>query len=106
MFDKGVRCSNCHNPHSSELKAPGNACVCNATTRRQDLGQTVDGKGLQAKNYDSIEHTRHTPGQPGSQCVDCHMPGKFYMGNDWRHDHSFSIPNPERAQNSARPMRV
>jgi tetratricopeptide (TPR) repeat protein len=25
------------------------------------------------------------------------MPGKFYMGNDFRHDHSFSIPNRERA---------
>lgn len=25
MFDKGVRCSNCHNPHSTELKAAGNA---------------------------------------------------------------------------------
>ncbi|WP_085604146.1 MULTISPECIES: tetratricopeptide repeat protein [unclassified Pseudomonas] len=99
MFDKGVRCSNCHNPHSTELKAPGNAvCLqCHNTAGKTSV-EGVDGKGLQAKNYDSIEHTRHTMGQPGSQCVDCHMPGKFYMGNDFRHDHSFSIPNPERAQ--------
>ena len=104
MFDKGVRCSNCHNPHSSELKAPGNAvCLqCHNTAGKTSI-VGVDGKGLQAKNYDSIEHTRHTPGQPGSQCVDCHMPGKFYMGNDWRHDHSFSIPNPERAQKLGTP---
>lgn len=26
------------------------------------------------------------------------MPGKVYMGNDYRHDHSFSLPNPLRAQ--------
>ncbi|MET1070102.1 MAG: tetratricopeptide repeat protein [Pseudomonas prosekii] len=102
MFDKGVRCSNCHNPHSNQLKAPGNAvCLqCHNTAGQASVeGATegVDGKGLQAKNYDSVEHTRHAMGQPGSQCVDCHMPGKFYMGNDWRHDHSFSIPNPERA---------
>ncbi|WP_411960905.1 tetratricopeptide repeat protein [Pseudomonas mandelii] len=99
MFDKGVRCSNCHNPHSTELKAPGNGvCLqCHNTAGKTSV-TGVDGKGLQAKNYDSIEHTRHTPGQPGSQCVDCHMPGKFYMGNDFRHDHSFSIPNPERAK--------
>ncbi|WP_367084659.1 tetratricopeptide repeat protein [Pseudomonas sp. HOU2] len=104
MFDKGVRCSNCHNPHSSELKAPGNAvCLqCHNTAGKTSVAG-VDGKGLQAKNYDSIEHTRHTMGQPGSQCVDCHMPGKFYMGNDWRHDHSFSIPNPERAQKLGTP---
>jgi len=104
MFDKGVRCSNCHNPHSTELKAPGNAvCLQCHNTAGKTLIEGVDGKGLQAKNYDSIEHTRHTLGQPGSQCVDCHMPGKFYMGNDFRHDHSFSIPNPERAQKLGTP---
>ncbi|TEA63701.1 tetratricopeptide repeat protein [Pseudomonas sp. CH235] len=98
MFDKGVRCSNCHNPHSSELKAPGNGvCLQCHNTAGKTAVEGVDGKGLQAKNYDSVEHTRHAMGQPGSQCVDCHMPGKFYMGNDFRHDHSFSIPNPERA---------
>lgn len=98
MFDKGVRCSNCHNPHSNELKVPGNGvCLQCHNTAGKTAVAGVDGKGLQAKNYDSVEHTRHTMGQPGSQCVDCHMPGKFYMGNDFRHDHSFSIPNPERA---------
>lgn len=104
MFDKGVRCSNCHNPHSTELKAPGNAvCLqCHNTAGKTSVAG-VDGKGLRAKNYDSIEHTRHTLGQPGSQCVDCHMPGKFYMGNDFRHDHSFSIPDPERAQKLGTP---
>ncbi|MGH8389647.1 MAG: tetratricopeptide repeat protein [Pseudomonas sp.] len=104
MFDKGVRCSNCHNPHSTELKAPGNGvCLqCHNTTGKTAV-ESVDGKGLQAKNYDSIEHTRHAMGKPGSQCVDCHMPGKFYMGNDFRHDHSFSIPNPERAKKLGTP---
>ncbi|MVV49872.1 tetratricopeptide repeat protein [Pseudomonas sp. PB120] len=104
MFDKGVRCSNCHNPHSTELKAPGNGvCLQCHNTAGKTAVEGVDGKGLQAKNYDSIEHTRHTMGQPGSQCVDCHMPGKFYMINDFRHDHSFSIPNPARAKQLGTP---
>jgi predicted CXXCH cytochrome family protein len=104
MFDKGVRCSNCHNPHSTELKAPGNGvCLQCHNPAGKTSADSVDGTGLQAKNYDSIEHTRHTMGQPGSQCVDCHMPGKFYMGNDFRHDHSFSIPNPERAKKLGTP---
>ncbi|CAI8805951.1 Thioredoxin domain-containing protein [Pseudomonas sp. IT-P44] len=104
MFDKGVRCSNCHNPHSNELKAPGNGvCLqCHNSAGKTSVAG-VEGKGLQAKNYDSVEHTRHALGQPGSQCVDCHMPGKFYMGNDFRHDHSFSIPNPERAKKLGTP---
>lgn len=104
MFDKGVRCSNCHNPHSTELKAPGNGvCLQCHNTAGKTTVEGVDGKGLHAKNYEAIEHTRHAPGQPGSQCVDCHMPGKFYMGNDFRHDHSFSIPNPERAKKLGTP---
>ena len=95
MADKGVRCSDCHNPHSAELKAPGNGvCLqCHNTAGKTSVA-TVDGRGLQAKHYDSAEHTRHIAGEPGSFCVDCHMPGKFYMGNDFRHDHSFSIPRP------------
>lgn len=31
------------------------------------------------------------------------MPGKLYMGNDFRHDHSFSIPNPARAKQLGTP---
>ncbi|MDE1167303.1 MAG: multiheme c-type cytochrome [Pseudomonas sp.] len=104
MFDKGVRCSNCHNPHSSELKASGNGvCLQCHNTAGKTPYDTVDGRGLQAKNYDSPEHTHHQPGQPGSQCVDCHMPGKLYMVNDYRHDHGFSLPNPARAQKLGTP---
>ncbi|MEY9334576.1 putative CXXCH cytochrome family protein [Pseudomonas protegens] len=99
MFDKGVRCSNCHNPHSTQLRAPGNAvCLQCHNPAGKSAAAGIDGRGLQAKDYDSPEHHRHTPGQPGAQCVDCHMPGKVYMGNDYRHDHSFSLPNPLRAQ--------
>ncbi|MDB6051155.1 MAG: hypothetical protein JWR17_3901 [Pseudomonas sp.] len=99
MFDKGVRCSNCHNPHSTELKVVGNGvCVqCHNPSGKTPIAG-VDGAGLQAKNYDSPEHHNHLMGQAGSQCVDCHMPGKLYMINDYRHDHSFTIPNPDRAQ--------
>lgn len=99
MFAKGVRCSDCHNPHSTELKVAGNGvCVqCHNTAGATALAR-VDGTGLRAKNYDSPEHHHHQPGQPGSQCVDCHMPGKLFMVNDLRHDHSFSLPNPALSQ--------
>ena len=111
MAEKGVRCSNCHNPHSNELKAPGNAvCLQCHNPAGKTPYATVDGRGLQAKNYDSIDHARLPPGQPGSFCVDCHMPGKVYMGNDLRHDHSFSIPagarDVLRAPNYAESMAV
>lgn len=31
----------------------------------------------------------------GAQCVQCHMPGRIYMGVDYRPDHSFRIPRPD-----------
>ncbi|MCM2459321.1 tetratricopeptide repeat protein [Pseudomonas sp. CG7] len=98
MFSKGVRCSNCHNPHSGELKASGNGvCLQCHNPAGESSVPGIDDKGLKGKNSDSPEHHQHPLGKPGSQCIDCHMPGKLYMGNDFRHDHSFTLPNPARA---------
>ncbi|MBB3105096.1 tetratricopeptide repeat protein [Azomonas macrocytogenes] len=98
MFAKGVRCSNCHNPHSTALKVSGNGvCLQCHNLAGQSGIAGIDAKGLQAKDYESPEHHHHAQGQAGSQCAACHMPGKFYMGNDFRHDHGFSSPDPVRA---------
>jgi tetratricopeptide (TPR) repeat protein len=80
MFSKGVKCSNCHNPHSTKLKHIGNqTCVqCH-----------------NSQKYDTPKHTFHSLGSKGSLCINCHMPGKLYMGNDLRHDHSFRVPRPD-----------
>lgn len=98
MFAKGVTCTNCHNPHSTQLKLEGNA-VC--TQCHNPAGKTaavgVDGAGLQAKDYASSAHTHHPVGSKAAQCTSCHMPGKLYMGNDFRHDHSFSVPAPAQS---------
>ncbi|MBO3277950.1 tetratricopeptide repeat protein [Pseudomonas schmalbachii] len=104
MFAKGVKCTDCHNPHSGELKAPGNGvCLQCHNTAGKPTRPEIDGSGLQAKNYDSPEHHHHQPGTPGAQCTSCHMPGKFYMVNDYRHDHGFTIPNPLHAQKLGTP---
>jgi tetratricopeptide (TPR) repeat protein len=31
----------------------------------------------------------------GAECPQCHMPGRFYMGIDYRPDHSLRIPRPD-----------
>jgi tetratricopeptide (TPR) repeat protein len=80
MYHKGVTCNNCHNPHSGKLKRSGNlTCTsCHTPTK-----------------YDAPTHTFHEKGTDGAQCKNCHMPGKMYMGNDYRHDHSFRVPRPD-----------
>lgn len=104
MFAKGVQCTDCHNPHSGELKAPGNGvCLQCHNTAGKPVRPEIDGKGLKAKNYDSPEHHHHEPGSPGAQCTSCHMPGRYYMVNDYRHDHGFSLPNPAHARRIGAP---
>lgn len=104
MFAKGVKCTDCHNPHSGEVKLPGNGlCLQCHNVAGKPVREGIDGAGLQAKNYDSPEHHHHKPGTPGAQCTACHMPGKYYMVNHYRHDHSFSIPNPEHSQKIGAP---
>lgn len=82
MYHKGIRCSDCHDPHSLELKAPGNQ-VCTSCHQHP------------AGKYDSPSHHKHAPGKPGSACVDCHMPETTYMAVDPRRDHSLRIPRPD-----------
>lgn len=75
MHKAGVVCSDCHDPHSAEIKLPKNQ-LCG-----QCHNSTV---------YDVPSHTQHTK----LECVDCHMPETEYMGVDGRRDHSFKVPNP------------
>ena len=97
MYRHDVRCSDCHDVHSIELVKEGNE-LCLQCHR-----------GAQ---YDTKEHHFHKQegeaGDPvlsaegnvlfevgtGAQCVQCHMPGRYYMGVDYRPDHSFRIPDP------------
>ncbi|WOX07031.1 tetratricopeptide repeat protein [Microbulbifer pacificus] len=90
MYQMGVGCIDCHDPHSTRIKRPGNT-LCTGCHAPQ--------------KYDTPEHHHHpmaatrqsdayTTGS-GNQCVDCHMPGQNYMTNDFRRDHSLRIPRPD-----------
>ena len=80
MYRAGVTCSDCHEPHSLKIRAPGNAlCTrCHA-----------------AEKFDRPGHSFHTAASTGAQCVACHMPEKTYMVVDPRRDHSIRIPRPD-----------
>jgi predicted CXXCH cytochrome family protein len=80
MYHAGVTCSDCHEPHSLALRAPGNG-VCLQCH--------------QAAKYDQTSHHFHKAGSPGASCAECHMPPRTYMVVDPRHDHSMRIPRPD-----------
>lgn len=91
MYHAGVRCTDCHNPHTAAVLVPGNAlCVRCHQDVKQERFPTLK-QGL----YDDKAHHFHEPGSAGAQCVNCHMADRTYMGIDDRRDHSFRIPRPD-----------
>lgn len=95
MYRAGVTCSDCHDPHTQQLRAEGNA-VC-AQCHTPDV-------------YDRPSHDFHPRRPPGASrqrsgvdagidtavtCAACHMPTAVYMEIDPRHDHSIRVPRPD-----------
>jgi len=76
MYENGVTCKSCHNPHSLKLKG-GRENVCFSCHSKP--------------KYANKKHSHHT----SVDCVSCHMPPRTYMGVDNRNDHSFRIPRPD-----------
>ncbi len=80
MYHNGVSCQDCHDVHSLKLKEIGNALCLSC----HDPG------------YNEVSHHFHEINTEASECINCHMPGKIYMGNDFRRDHSFRVPRPDQ----------
>ncbi len=98
MYANEVRCSDCHNVHTIKLHQEDNKLCLQCH---------------QASIYDTKEHHFHKKageaGEPvrtadgkvlfevgtGAECIQCHMPGRYYMVNDYRPDHSIRIPRPD-----------
>ena len=88
---RGVRCTDCHDPHSAGLKREGNG-LC---THCHQPDPPARLPTLKAAVYDDPSHHHHAPGSAGAACVSCHMPATTYMQVDPRRDHSFRIPRPD-----------
>jgi predicted CXXCH cytochrome family protein len=82
MYDQGVRCTDCHNPHTTELRYQGNR-VCTSCHTHDPA------------KYDTPAHHRHLADSAGASCVECHMSEWPFMQVDPRRDHSFRVPRPD-----------
>ena len=91
MHQNGVGCTDCHNAHSLDLRADGNAVCTQCHTPEGRVQFSARGAGL----FDDPSHHHHQEGSVGAQCVSCHMPERTYMGVDPRRDHSFRVPRPD-----------
>lgn len=82
MHAAGVTCSDCHDPHSLNLRAEGNA-VC--------------AQCHLPEKFDVVAHHGHHKGPATPLCADCHMPETTYMVVDSRRDHSIRVPWPKNS---------
>lgn len=82
MFRKGIRCSDCHNPHTTKIKFTDNR-LCTSCHQHPSA------------KYDTAAHHQHKAGSTGASCVECHMPSTTYMEVDPRRDHSLRVPRPD-----------
>ena len=100
MYQAGVACTDCHDPHRGHLRADGNALCTACHNPTPDRGRFP---GLQPKDYDAPAHHFHRGGGAGSQCVDCHMPSRNYMVVHPRRDHAIRIPRPDLSARTGAP---
>ena len=85
MHHVGIRCVDCHEPHSGKRLIEGNM-----------LCMRCHGGGTEppATVIDPATHGHHAAGSAGNDCTSCHMPLTTYMQRHPRHDHGFTIPDP------------
>ena len=105
MYMNDVKCNDCHNVHSSKLVLDGNQLCLQC--HRADTYDTYDhhfhkqigedGKSVISEFGDVIQVG------DGASCINCHMPGRYYMGVDYRRDHSFRIPRPDISEKLGTP---
>ena len=103
MYAAGVTCTDCHDAHSLELHADGDAlCLrCHrpeayATADHHFHGERRAGPPTEATGDSALAGPSGVASEePTPLCVDCHMPSRTYMVVDPRRDHSFRIPRPD-----------
>ncbi len=97
MYQRGVKCNDCHNVHSGKRLFEGNKMCLQC--HQKDVYDTYShhhhkNKGMEGKAVVSESGVVFDVGS-GTECINCHMHGRYYMGVDYRRDHSFRVPRPD-----------
>ncbi len=98
MYARGVRCSDCHDVHNIRRIKEGNdlclqchkAALYDTAKHHFHKQKGATGEPIRSENGEVLFEVG-----TGAQCEQCHMPGRVYMGNDYRPDHSFRLPRPD-----------
>ena len=98
MYHRNVRCNDCHDVHSIKLVKKGND-LCLQCHRANEYDKKAHhfhkNKGEKGEPIRSLKGEVLFDVGTGAECVQCHIPGRIYMGIDYRPDHSFRVPRPD-----------
>jgi tetratricopeptide (TPR) repeat protein len=106
MYHRDVKCSDCHDVHSiMPIKEGNDLCL---TCHRANEYDTASHhfhkkKGEMGEPIRSLDGSILFDVGTGSECKECHMPGKNYMVIDYRLDHSFRVPRPDLSEKTGAP---
>ncbi|WP_430810230.1 MULTISPECIES: multiheme c-type cytochrome [unclassified Carboxylicivirga] len=97
--EREVQCNDCHNVHSGKLLFGTDYNKLCLQCHTGDIYDTPDHhfhktEGMEGDAVISDSGVKFEVGS-GALCINCHMHGQYYMGVDYRRDHSFRIPRPD-----------
>ncbi len=97
--EREVQCNDCHNVHSGKLLFGTNYNKLCLQCHTADVYDTPDHhfhktEGMSGDAVISESGVKFDVGS-GTLCINCHMHGQYYMGVDYRRDHSFRVPRPD-----------
>lgn len=104
MYHAAIKCNDCHNVHSGERHFEGNQLCfqCHVPdyygSEKHHFHKNTGEKS--APYY--IDGEERVIGE-GAECINCHMPAQYYMGIDFRNDHSIRIPRPDLSKEIGTP---
>jgi len=97
--EREVQCNDCHNVHSGQLLFGDDYNKLCLQCHTGDIYDTPDhhfhkAAGMPGEAVTSYDGIKYEVGS-GTLCINCHMHGGYYMGVDYRRDHSFRVPRPD-----------
>ncbi|SMO65587.1 Cytochrome c554 and c-prime [Saccharicrinis carchari] len=105
MYMRDVACNDCHNVHSTKRLFEDNR-LCTQCHRADDYDtynhHFHKSAGEAGEAVIADDGVRFEVGE-GTRCINCHMPAQFYMGVDYRNDHSLRVPRPDLTQTLGTP---
>lgn len=105
MYMHDVKCNDCHDAHSTKrLFEDNRLCTQCHIADKYDTKEHHFHKqaGEKGEAVTSVAGVKFEVGE-GTRCINCHMHAQYFMGVDYRNDHSLRVPRPDLSEKLGTP---